>query len=47
LSSETAAKSCRGVPAELAAKLVVKVIVIWGNVPIFKKMKVPFLSTYF
>lgn len=27
LSSETAAKSCRGVPAELAARLVVKVLI--------------------
>lgn len=27
LSSDTAAKSCRGLPAELAAKLVVKVMI--------------------
>lgn len=35
LSSDMAAKACRGVPAELAAKLVVKVMVISGNVAIF------------
>ena len=44
LSSDMAAKSCRGVPAELAAKLVVKVIVNWANLTIFSGMNVPLSS---
>ena len=34
LSSDMAAKSCRGLPAELAAKLVVKVMISSGILPI-------------
>ena len=34
LSSDMAAKSCRGLPAELAAKLVVKVMISSGLLPV-------------
>lgn len=35
LSSDMAAKACRGLPAELAAKLVVKVMINSGTLPTF------------
>ena len=35
LSSELAAKACRGLPAELSAKLVVKVMTCICNQPLF------------
>jgi len=44
LSSDMAAKSCRGLPAELAAKLVVKVMINLGNLTIFSGIGVPLYS---
>jgi len=44
LSSETAAKSCRGLPAELAAKMVVKVMINLGNLAIFFRKGEPLYS---
>ena len=44
LSSELAAKACRGIPAELAAKLVVKVMTSINNLPLFVICQ--FLSHY-
>ena len=40
LSSDIAAKSCRGLPAELAAKLVVKVMINSGSLRIISGLDV-------
>lgn len=44
LSSDIAAKACRGVSAELAAKLVVKVMVNWGKCSYLLKNKSTIIS---
>lgn len=47
LSSDMAAQSCRGLPAELAAKLVVKVLISSGILPLLFRNGCPILSKLF
>jgi len=47
LSSDMAAQSCRGLPAELAAKLVVKVMISSGILPILLRNGCPIFSKLF